>query len=139
MRIEHLKNPYSLIWLAFVFTIFAISSQAHSHHSVSGRYNEANVMTLTGTIKDVDWRNPHVAFFVDVTEEDGSITSWEMSTVTVAILRDAGISKSVLMGDGSPVTIVGIPALDTRLNHMWVYRVTYSDEHFYQLARAPRR
>ncbi len=111
------------------------ASLALSHHSVPGRFDYEAEITLTGVITRVDWINPHVRILLDVAEEDGSITTWEMTSAPAQFMRRAGISKSKITNDsGKPVTIFGIRSHDPDLDHMWAYRITYADGHFYQLS-----
>ena len=40
---------------------------ATGHHSVSGQFDVAKTMVLEGTVKRVDWVNPHIYIHLDVT------------------------------------------------------------------------
>ena len=42
-------------------------SPAVAHHAVEAKFDETKPMTLTGIVTFVDWRNPHVHVFVNVT------------------------------------------------------------------------
>jgi len=111
------------------------ASVTWAHHSVPGRYDYENEITLKGTITQVDWINPHIRIHIDVPGDDGSKTTWELSSAPPAFLRRAGVSGSMVANDGGePVEVFGIRAHDPGLNHMWVYRVTYADGHFYQMS-----
>ena len=113
----------------------AVAGIAWSHHSVPGRYDYDDEITLNGRITRVDWINPHVRILLDVSEDDGSVTTWELSSAPAQFMRRAGISKSMLENDGGlPVAVFGIRSRDPNLNHMWAYRITYADGHFYQLS-----
>lgn len=121
------------------FTALALLAVTHSpftsaHHSVSGRFDYDDEISMTGVITRVDWLNPHIRLFIDVTGEDGAISTWQMSAAPPAFLRRAGISRSKLMGDGTPVSVSGIRARDPNLDHMWVYRITFADGHFFQMS-----
>jgi hypothetical protein len=126
-----MKNRIIFISLIALFcATFAVA-----HHSVPGRYDYEAEITLTGTITRVDWINPHVRILLDVTEEDGSVTSWEITSAPAQFMRRAGISKSKVLDDGGePVKVLGIRSRDPDLDHMWAYRITYADGHFYQLS-----
>ncbi len=128
-----MKNRCLFINLIAVTLFFASLSQAH--HSVPGRYDYEAEITLTGMITRVDWINPHVRIFLDLTGEDGSVTTWELASAPAQFMRRAGISKSKVLDDGGkPVEVLGIRSRDPDLNHMWAYRITYADGHFYQLS-----
>jgi hypothetical protein len=108
---------------------------SRAHHSVHGRYDFEAEITLTGRITRVDWINPHVRILLDATEADGTVTAWELASAPAQFMRRAGISKSQVMDDGGePVMVFAIRAQNPDLNHMWAYRITYADGHFYQLS-----
>jgi uncharacterized membrane-anchored protein len=49
------------------------------------------------------------------------------------MMRKAGLTKEMIVGDGSPVTADAIASRDTQ-NVAWVMKLTYADGHYYQLA-----
>ena len=121
----------------FFISLIALvcASLAWAHHSVPGRYDYEAEITLTGMISRVDWINPHIRILLDVSEEDGSVTTWELASAPAQFMRRAGISKSKVLDDGGePVNVLGIRSRDPDLKHMWAYRITYADGHFYQLS-----
>ena len=117
--------------------IFLGAPAVLAHHSVTGVFNHENVFELTGVITEVEWINPHAFVHLDVYDESDNVTKWQMETAPTAFMRKAGITKAMLMGDGKPVTMTGIAAIDEDLHSGWIYRITYADGHFYQLS-APR-
>ena len=109
------------------------ASLALAHHSVWGVFDPEQRFTLTGTVTEVEWINPHVFVHLDVTDEDGSVSAWRLETVPTAFMRRAGIDKAMLMGSGEPVSVTGLVAHgDPRMG--WVHRITYAEGHFYQLS-----
>ena len=46
--------------------------------------------TLSGTITEVRFSNPHVRYRVDVTRPDGSVENWEIQAGSVTSLRPQG-------------------------------------------------
>jgi hypothetical protein len=106
---------------------------ALAHHSITGQFDVSKTTTLRGTIARVDWINPHVYVLLDVTDAAGAVTSWELSTIPLAMLRKAGITKERLRGQpGEIVTVVVHPALNGR-RRGWVSKITYPDGKFYAL------
>jgi hypothetical protein len=49
-----------------------------AHHSVSAEFDVNKKVTFTGTVKKVDWMNPHTYVHVEVKEPDGKITVWKV-------------------------------------------------------------
>ena len=53
---------------------------AFAHHAFSGEFDSAKPITLDGVVSRVNWENPHVFFYVDVTQPDGSVVNWGCET-----------------------------------------------------------
>ena len=56
----------------------ACSVVAHAHHSFA-LYNMAKVTTLTATVREWTWANPHSWLIVDVMKTDGSVEKWSLA------------------------------------------------------------
>ena len=55
--------------------IFVAPLQAH--HSLVGEFDTSVSFELTGSITDVEWTNPHIWLYMDVTAQDGSVAKWQ--------------------------------------------------------------
>jgi len=87
------------------------SSTPLAHHSVSGQFDLSKVATLKGVISRIDWINPHTYVYLDVSEENGTKSTWQLETFPPAQLRRSGLSKESIMGKlGEVVTISILPA-----------------------------
>jgi hypothetical protein len=118
---------------ALLLTALLAQSPALAHHSITGQFDVSKMTTLRGTITRVDWINPHVYVLLDVKDEKGAVTTWELSTIPLAMLRKAGITKELLRGKaGDIVTMAVHPALNGR-RRGWVSKITYPDGKFYAL------
>ena len=107
---------------------------APAHHSVPGQFDVRNTVELTGVIRDVEWINPHVYIALDVEDAGGSVVTWNLATLPTAMLRKAGLTKEMLMGDGRPVTVRALTARDQTRHLGWTIIITYADGHHYQLS-----
>jgi hypothetical protein len=113
-----------------------MAASAAAHHSVSGQYDSAKPLTLTGVISKVDWINPHIYLYLDVKDKDGAVTSWTLSTLPTAMMRRAGLTRETLQGKpGEIVTINAIAARDETKRLGWISKITYADGHHIQLGR----
>jgi hypothetical protein len=113
--------------------LFVAGLTLSAHHSVLGQFDLSKSLTLKGTIAKVDWINPHPYVHLNVTAANGSVTAWQLSTIPIAMMRKAGITKETLGGKpGEIVTVAAHPALNGR-SMGWVTRITYADGHFYAL------
>ena len=79
--------------------------QAFAHHSFAAEYDEKKVMVLKGVVTKFEWTNPHVRFYVDVVDEKGAVTNWDLELMSPNTLTRAGWSRSALkVGDHVTVT-----------------------------------
>ena len=125
--------------LAGVLSGLAISAVAASslfaHHSVAGEFDTSKSLTLKGAISKVEWINPHIFLYLDVKDENGTVTTWSLETLPTAMLRKAGLTKDNVMGKpGEIVTITANPAKDGTKRLAWIGKITYADGHYHQLA-----
>jgi hypothetical protein len=66
------------IWAAAVMFLAAVP--AYSHHAFSGEFDSSKPITLEGVVTRIDWENPHVYFYVDVAEPNGTVVNWKCET-----------------------------------------------------------
>jgi hypothetical protein len=70
------------------------------HHSVASDYDIHNVVTLKGTVTKVEWMNPHIYFYIDVKQNDGTVSSWAIEAgAPNALYRNGWTKDSVKAGD----------------------------------------
>ncbi|MCY3730812.1 MAG: DUF6152 family protein [Rhodospirillaceae bacterium] len=115
--------------------VFAVLSMpalvVHAHHSVAGQFDTDARLTLTGTVNRVDWVNPHVYVYLDVTNADGTVTTWGLETGPTARLRRGGLTQQDLAGrPGERVTALGMPALKEGNHSMWLIQIDYEDRYY---------
>ena len=81
-----------LIWTSlFVGAMaFGVSAPALSHHS-HAMFDHTVEASVSGTVTDFAYRNPHVFLYVDVEEEGEMVHYWfEMSNIPNMIRRGIG-------------------------------------------------
>lgn len=61
---------------------------------------------MSGTLVDIHWRNPHVYFFLETTEDDGSKKVWELEAGTLYNIERTGIS-SEFFSVGDQIRVAG--------------------------------
>ena len=100
--------------IAALLTAFALMASGLSlaaHHSFAAQYDSKKPITLTGSVTRLEWANPHVYFYVDVTEASGATVNWAIEAMAPNVLYRAGWRKdSVKASD--VVTVTGFLARD---------------------------
>ena len=82
-----------------------------AHHSFSAQYDATAMVTLKGVVSKVDWSNPHVHIYLDVTDESGSVTTWDLEGSPPNPLLRKGLTRTVV-NVGDSITITGFRARD---------------------------
>lgn len=114
--------------------LLPLSVGVEAHHSVNGQFDTEARVTVTGTVARVDWVNPHVYVYLDVPNEDGTVTTWGLETGPTARLRRGGLTSTDLAGKpGERVTALGMPGLKEGKNNLWLIKIAYEDGHYYVL------
>lgn len=94
-----------------IFLGMLMAVGAWAHHSAAAEFDPAKPVTLTGTVTRMDWMNPHVFFWIDVRNPDGSLTNWVFESAAPAYLQRLGWTKpSLKVGD--TVTVHAFRAKD---------------------------
>jgi hypothetical protein len=77
---------------------------AEAHHSMTG-FDRKQTVTLTGTVQEFRWENPHSSIDIDVTGKDGKVVTWKIEMTAPAYLVRQGFKRtSVKKGDMATIT-----------------------------------
>jgi hypothetical protein len=96
-----------------------------AHHSFASEYDRSKPVSVTGVVRKVEWRNPHIWFYVDVKDARGRTTTWGFSGGPPSFLERQGIKRTVLKV-GDVVKVDGFRARDGSNNGSGG-RVTFAD------------
>jgi hypothetical protein len=98
------------VWLTGL-ALAACAAPAAAHHSFAAEYDANKPITLKGAVTKIEWTNPHARFYVDVKDEKGVVTNWNLELASPNVLtRNGWTRKSLNVGD--QVTIEGSLAKD---------------------------
>ena len=82
-----------------------------AHHSFGAEYDEKKPVTLKGMVTKVEWANPHARFYVDVKDDKGNVTNWNLELASPNVLMRNGWKRNSLQV-GDAVEVSGSQAKD---------------------------
>ena len=86
--------------------LFCFAAPIAAHHSWTADYDGGKPVSVTGTVTKVEWTNPHTHFYVDVTDANGTVTSWNFEMASTLSLERGGWTRRTLPV-GAEVTVGG--------------------------------
>lgn len=125
-----MKKPLNNLLRSFALLagLFLVSSPAFAHHGFAGRYDEANPITITGTVVELQFINPHSQIVFDAKGPSGEMQRWHAELAAASNLHREGWNKDTLK-PGDKITILGPAAKngtpDMNLSHE--SRITLTD------------
>ena len=104
-----MKHSFRIMLAAAVLlTFFAVSAAAH--HSFSA-FDVTTQKSITGTVKQVDWTNPHIWLWIDVPNDKGSADTYGFEGMSPNFLARRGWTRTTLKA-GDKITIQYRPMKD---------------------------
>ena len=79
-----------------------------AHHG-TGTYDSTKSVTLSGTVTEFAFTNPHVALYFDAKDASGKVVNWAIEMNSPGVLKRAGWSKTTFKA-GDQITITVRPA-----------------------------
>ena len=98
--------------------IAAGASAASAHHSAAP-FDLGTQKTISGTVKQVDWTNPHTWVWIDVPNDKNGVDTWGFEGMSPNYLGRRGWNKSTLK-PGDKISIVYRPLRDGSHGGMFV-------------------
>jgi len=100
-----MKQRLLVLGLAVV-TLGSLSAPLRAHHG-GAAFDQSQTLTFTGTVTELQFANPHVLVYFDVTK-DGATEKWSGWLTAPNKLARAGWTKRTLE-PGDKITISGTP------------------------------
>ena len=104
-----MRRVSTLIFTAVAIASLLILKPVLAHHSFAAAFDESSPLNLEGVVTKVELVNPHSWVWIDVTNEDGTVTNWGMEGGPPVNLFRNGITKNTLPV-GSEIRVFGYQA-----------------------------
>lgn len=91
--------------------LFAFAPGTAAHHSFGAVFDRDQPIEVTGIVTQVEWRNPHVWFYVDIKNGEGEIENWAFELGSPNALIRRGWNYKTLQV-GNTVTVHAARARD---------------------------
>jgi Family of unknown function (DUF6152) len=99
-----MKTPFAIVLVVGV----VLCLPAFAHHG-TGTYDSTKSVTLSGTVTEFAFTNPHAALYFDVKDPGGKTVNWAIEMNSPGVLRRAGWTKTTFKA-GDQITITVRPA-----------------------------
>lgn len=87
-------------WGLVAGLLFCAVAPAAAHHSFAVEYDPNKPVQGTGLLSKVEWTNPHMRIYVDVTDEKGVVTTWNLELGSPnSVLRRGWTRNDLKPGD----------------------------------------
>ena len=106
-----------LVRCMFAAAATLLGTAAGAHHSAE-MFEPERTVTLTGTVKEFQYINPHSWLIVDIENDDGTTTTWGFEAEGPQDLMHGGVRKSDLP-PGARITVTARPMRDGRPAGIW--------------------
>jgi hypothetical protein len=105
-------RKHLLVVIGGVGLLVAVASvPVWAHHAFSAEYDNTKPLKLQGTVKKVEWINPHSWITIDVKAADGSVDTWEVEAGSPNSMFRRGFNRNSLPL-GTVVVITGYQSRD---------------------------
>ena len=86
--------------LLTTFTLLALSTAALAHHSYVAEFDSDNPATIEGVVNEVWFKNPHIRYYITVTDEASGEVVWDVRGLSpVKLIRQGWNKKTIQVGD----------------------------------------
>ena len=103
MNIDRLKS------FILVVGLLALCAPLFAHHGTNISYDHDKPVSLTGTVTEFAWLNPHAQLYFDVKDAAGNVVHWAGELNSPGVLARSGWSKRTFKA-GDQVSLTVFPS-----------------------------
>jgi Family of unknown function (DUF6152) len=85
MRMK-MKSRVFMAAIGFLFVAVPLIA----HHGFDTEYDANKKVKLTGVVTKVEWLNPHMRVYIDVTDANGTVSNWNLELTSPNTVRRQG-------------------------------------------------
>jgi len=86
--------------LLFVAAACLATATSHAHHSFAAEFLGDQTTTIDGTVTEVWFKNPHVRYYIEATDDDGETIVWDVRGASPTnLVRRGWTPKTIQEGD----------------------------------------
>ena len=80
--------------------LLCCASNSSAHHSYAAEFDANSPTTIVGVVKEVWFKNPHIRYYIAVTDEEGNEVIWDARGLApVKLARMGWTKKTIQVGD----------------------------------------
>ena len=92
--------------LAAGLGLCALAVPVVAHHGFDTEYDAKKKVSLAGVVTKVEWTNPHMHVYIDVTDASGKVINYNLELTSPNAIQRLGWNKNDLLA-GEKVTFAG--------------------------------
>jgi hypothetical protein len=113
MPIPNFFAGRSITALAVALLLLAQPDLVRAHHSFA-MFDKSHTVTIVGTIKSIEWTNPHVWIWVSVPNAQGGMDDWGLESGGPSQMNRMGVRRALFI-PGEKITVDVYPMKDGRV------------------------
>jgi hypothetical protein len=118
---------YKISAILIIFATLLAVAPLWAHHGLTAIFDNSKKLTLTGTLTEVDWQNPHIVVLIDSKKDDGSVEMWKLESNPPAWFKRLGITRNdFAKAIGTTIKVEGLRAKDGS-PYGYLQKITFSE------------